>query len=178
MNSRRGAPSEPRVDVDVEGDMNHAIGESGGHGTHEGAVFDAIPGAHHPGALREDIIAEATIEDEGVKRLLHIGDGAVELVDEEEKRLVAEDRARRTELGHHPIAIQRAETRDADEILGRDLGAEESDADETEEVGGFADEGALADPGRAPDKGRSLGGEGDEKLYELGWGEREHGEAI
>jgi hypothetical protein len=154
--------------------VDHPVRERGRHRTHERAILDAVARADDARACREDVVAQAAVEDERVKGLLHVGDGRVQLVDEEQVRLAPQDRARRAELGRRAAAFDRPDARHADEVLGRDLRPEEGDARETERERRVAHDRALADTRRPPDEGRSLRRQREEEAVKLLRIEREH----
>src|SRR5690606_4397082 len=101
-----------------------------------------------------------------VERLLHVRGGRVELVQEEAVGLVPGDRLRRAE---HRAAV--ADLRDADEVLGSELGAQQAHALQPQRLGELPDQGGLPDARRSPEEHRPHGRQTEQQLRDAGGGD-------
>ena len=158
--ARRG----PQVDVD------QAVDQRGRHRPGQRLVGGAVAGADHDRAGRQLVRADAAVEDERVERLLDVGRGGVQLVEEQAVRLVAGDLLRRAE----PAAAV-DDLRHADQVLRRELGAEQRHAVEPERRGEIPYQGGLPDAGRAPEEHRPDDGGVQQDFGQLGGRDRELG---
>ena len=116
-------PFQPVAVRDLELDVDHAVDQRRGHRFDNGAVLGAVARADDDRAFRQDELADAPVLDERIERLLHLVGAGVELVQEQAVRVRAGDQAGRAEPAD---AIH--DLRHADQVLRRELRAEQRDA--------------------------------------------------
>ena len=138
----RPGPRHPLVEFDADVEQDHAIDERGAQSPDQRPVLDPVAGRDDPGPRRQRMLADPAFEEQRVERLLDVGSAGGELVEEEAKRrrLLRQQHPRRTEDG-----TLADDPRDAADVFGRDLGADERPAGKPRIGGRLVDAIRLAD---------------------------------
>ena len=157
-----GSPLQPEAAVRPQLHMEHPVQQGGGHGLCNGVVLGAVPCPHDDGPLRQPVLSDPPLQDQGVEGLLHLLGAGVQFVQKQAVRPLPGDHAGRAEdaaplhdLGH------------ADDILRRQLAAQQGDALQAHVRGELFHNGGLPDPGWSPDKDRTDGTHVQKHVHQL-----------
>ena len=157
-----GGPLQPEAAVHPQLHMEHSVQQGGGHGLCDGVVVGAVPRAHDDGPLRQPVLPDPPLQDQGVECLLHLLGAGVQFVQKQAVGTLPGDHAGRAEdaaplhdLGH------------ADDILRRQLAAQQGDALQAHVRGELFHNGGLPDPGWSPDKDRTDGTHVQKHVHQL-----------
>ena len=139
--------------------MEHAVDQRRGHGLDDCAVLRTVARTDDDAPRREVIFSDALFVDQAVECLLHLLRAGVQLVQKEYIRLLAGDHFRRHEFRGFALDL-----RDADDVLRRELTAEEGHAFHPHIVCKLLDECRFADTRCSPDEHRADGGQIQEQV--------------
>jgi hypothetical protein len=167
-------PLQPLAVRGLQVQVHHAIDQRAGHLFRQRRVLRAVARADDDGAGRQPVLADALVQDQAVERLLDLLAGDVELVDEQHELALAHDHRGRIEAAHVAVDL-----RDADQVLRRQLRAEQRHALEPEIAREGLHQRTLADAWRAPDEHGAGGGNVEQEFVDLANRKRDlglHGE--
>ena len=144
------APFQPLVHVRLKLDMEHPVDQGGGHGFHNRPVLRTVscPDDHAP--LRQMIFSDSFLQNQGVKRLLHLLRTAVQLIQKQAVRFRPRDHSGRPEGVHLSHNL-----RDTDDILRGKLASQQGNTGKPHAFCKFFHQRRFSNSGRPPDKDRA-----------------------